>query len=154
MGNKALATILSGLALFCLQATTSANNRYPIAFSDTADWRGLVTSPPPDAAAVMRARVMSHSVVLVTLTSIDPIDDHKAARLAYTNVFSNVGRLPAGPLYVVVVVYGPASLMGAYPEYAFVFERDSTKNGWRPRPVPGKKELSAIECAIGQCPNL
>ncbi|HEX3458221.1 MAG TPA: hypothetical protein VHR97_09740, partial [Candidatus Baltobacteraceae bacterium] len=60
------------------------------------------------------------------------IDNHAAADLAYQNLFRNAKRLPAGPLYAVVMVYGPPNFFGAHPEYAYVFKRDSQETGWKP----------------------
>ena len=149
--NKVLTAIMSILALLYLHTTILAANEYPIPFSDKPDWQGLTSSAPAQAAGILHARAMTNVVVLVALTSRKTIDNHKAASLAYQNLFSNVRRVPAGPLYVVVVVYGPPNSFGEHAEYAYVFKRDSGKVGWEPRPV-SEKELIAIECAVGHCP--
>jgi hypothetical protein len=138
--------------LICGSGVSDAGIAYPIPFSDKADWRGIIVNPPARAAAVMRKKVMGHSVILVTFTTLKSIDEREAARLAYQNLFSNAKRLPNGSTYVVVVVYGPPTVFGVHEEYAYVFRRETGKDGWRPRPVSGK-ELLAIECAIGHCPN-
>jgi hypothetical protein len=76
------------------------------------------------------------------------IDQHEAAMLAYQNLFDNASRLPAGSLYVVVMLYGPPNVVGAHPEFGYVFRRDATPNAWKARPV-SEPELTAIECALG-----
>lgn len=86
---------------------------------------------------------MAHALVLVTLNLSATIDQHKAGTLAYQNLFNNASRLPAGPLYVVVMVYGPPNFFGAHPEFAYVFRRDTSSNGWKARPV-SEPELDAI----------
>jgi hypothetical protein len=138
---------VTGLALD--QAT--ATETYPVPYKNTPDWRGFGSNPPKNEAGVMRSRVLGHLVVLVIINSTKPLDPHAAAHLAYRNLLNNV-RLPKGALYVVFIIYGPANFIGAHAEYAYVFARDS-EDHWRPRLV-SEKELVAIECAIGRCPNL
>jgi hypothetical protein len=145
--NAATAAMLIILVL-CLQRTTLATNKYPVPFSDKPDWHGFIVNPPAGFAAVLRARVMAHALVLVTLNSSAKIDQHKAATLAYQNLFSNASRLPAGPLYVVVTVYGPRNFIGTHPEFAYVFRRDTAPNGWKARLV-SEPEVTAIQCALG-----
>ena len=136
------------ILVICSQRTTFATNKYPVPFSDKPDWHGFIVNPPASFAAVLHARVMAHALVLVTLNSSGTIDQHEAATLAYQNLFSNTSRLPAGALYVVVMVYGPPNFIGAHPEFAYVFRRDSTPNGWEPRLV-SESEVKAIQCALG-----
>jgi hypothetical protein len=137
-----------------------ANNRYPIPFVVQPDWEG-VTSALPNAphpsAAVMRRHVLGHAVIVVRLVSGGtppanaPPSQVVAARVAYANVFKNAKRLPRGDVYVVMTLYGHPTLLGIRPEYAYIFAR--TSGGWEPRPLP-EKELTAIECDLGRCPNL
>jgi hypothetical protein len=150
MRSRKVATVVMFIILaICSQRTTLATNKYPVPFSDKPDWHGFIVNPPASFATVLHARVMAHALVLVTLNSSGTVDQHKAAALAYQNLFSNTSRLPAGPLYVVVMVYGPPNLIGAHPEFAYVFRRDTTSVGWKARLV-SEPELDAIHCALGQ----
>lgn len=136
------------VVVLCLQRTSLATERYPVPFSDKPDWQGFIVNPPASAAAELRARVMAHALVLITLNTSATIDQHEAATLAYQNLFSNASRLPAGPLYVVVIVYGAPNLIGAHPEFAYVFRRDATPSAWKSR-IVSQPEVIAIQCALG-----
>lgn len=137
------------LLLIMLQRTAVAENKYPIPFTDKPDMSGFIVNPPASFAGVLRPRVMAHTLVFVALNFSATIDQHKAATLAYQNLFNNVSHLPAGPLYVVVMVYGPPNLIGAHPEFAYIFRRDKSSNDWKARLV-SEPELDAIHCALGQ----
>lgn len=130
----------------------TATETYPVPYNNTPDWRGFGSNPPTTGAGVMRSRVLAHLVVLAFINSTRTLDPDVAAHLAYKNLLANVQRLPKGALYVLFIIYGPANFIGAHAEYPYVFARDS-EDHWRPRLV-SEKELTAIECAIGRCPNL
>lgn len=150
--SKLLTVAFSILALLCSNHTVLAAAAYPIPFDDKPDWQGFASRVPADEAGIVRAtQVMKHMVLLITIT-VSEVDNSKAAGIAYKVLFSNTTRIPAGPLYAVVVIYGPPNSLGLYPDYAFVFRRDSGSNHWLPRRVT-RKELIAVECAIGRCPN-
>jgi hypothetical protein len=143
------ATMLLAFLVIIFQRTALAETKYPIPFTDKPDMSGFIVNPPASVAGLLRARVMAHAVVLVTLNVSATIDQRKAATMAYQNLFNNVSHLPAGPLYVVVFVYGPPNFIGAHPEFAYVFRRDASSNGWKARLV-SEPELDAIHCALGQ----
>lgn len=155
MGMKrALLLALLILALLRLDCAAQAGNAYAVPFYDKPDWYGFTTAPRASGAGIVHtAPVMNHLIILVTINSPKTVDSHIAARIAYENLFGNLRQLPAGPLYIVVVIYGPLNSINLHPQYGFVFKRNSGRSGgWIPRPI-SDKELLAVQCAIGQCPN-
>ena len=141
-------TVLVALVL----AKATATETYLVPYNNTPDWSGFGSNPPTTAAGVMRSRVLGRLVVLVFMNSTKTLDRDVAVHLAYGNLLKNAQRLPKGALYVLFIIYGPANFIGVHGEYAYVFPRDS-EDHWQLRLV-SEKELLAIECAVGRCPNL
>ena len=143
-----ITALLASLVL----AQATASEAYLVPYNNTPDWTGFGSNPPTTAAGVMRSRVLGRLVVLVVINSTKTLDRDAAAHLAYGNLLKNAQRLPKGALYVLFIIYGPGNFIGVHGEYAYVFPRDSDDH-WRPRLV-SQKEIVAIECAIGRCPNI
>jgi hypothetical protein len=146
------AAIIALVAISLLRPERSIALAYPVGFDAVPDWSGFTTEPPTPIAVVMRARTLQHAVIVVRLISKKPLTTENAvAHFAYDDLFKNVKHLPSGPVYVVVIVYGVETAQHLYPDYAYVFRRDSA-NLWKTRRV-SEEELVTIECAIGHCPR-
>lgn len=138
-------------AISRLAFSSPAMDRYPIPFTSTPDWSGF-TNRPPQTGGTASSNVLGHTLVVLTRTSDAITNPDVAAANAYGYLFKNDHRLPKGAFYILFRFYGPSNAAGFHPEYAYVFARDSAGR-WKPRHVT-KEELTAIECAVGRCPNI
>lgn len=139
------------LMVTCLGLTT-VGYTYPVPFDDTPDWRGIAASRPSAGAVAFRDRSLKRVVVVVRLVSTERFADKAGpARMAYKNLFENVAHLPTAAAYIVMIIYEPSNSYGLSNEYGYVFKRNPS-NRKMSRKL-SEKELLAVECAIGQCPN-
>jgi hypothetical protein len=150
LGRNWIPIVFAISQLFSM-ATATAGEPYPLPYDNTPDWRGFGTDPPPSEARILGAPVFAHFLAVVVIDTTKIIDQDSAAKRAYKNLFDNEHHLPPGAGYVAFIIYGPANALGVHTEFAYVFARD-TSNRWHRR--VSEKELTAIECAIGRCPNL
>lgn len=129
-----------------------AMESYPIPFNSEPDWRGFAINAPGNGGYKVSSSVLGHFVIVTYATSRETLSESDAAGIAYRALFKNAHLLRRGAAYIVSIIYGPSNSLGVHPEYAYIFARDAADH-WTPRLV-SEKELTAIECAIGRCPNI
>jgi TonB family protein len=130
-------------------SVTGAKSDYPIPFNAESDVSGThIGTPPVFGVGMGKTPVLNHKLVVAVQVSRQTLSPQSAAIAAYEFLFTyNVKRMPAGAVYIDVIVYEPPNALGAFPFSGYVFSRDSD-NRWQSRPV-SKNEITAIEEALG-----
>jgi hypothetical protein len=148
--------VASLLAIFWITSggRVLASGRYPIPFDSRADWVGVASQyPSAPSAQLLITYGLKHNIVLAHMSSPKPLNELAAARLAYDLIFVKNTKTtwPAGGVYIVLGVYGPANPEGKMPMFGFVFER-SRSGRWQPRHV-SRSELEKIESLVLHGPS-
>jgi len=153
-GRNGATTSRAELVRSCTSCFTAPPQWRAIPYRLTANqiWRGFAINAPGNGGYKVSSSVLGHFVIVTYATSRKTLSESDAAGIAYRALFKNAHLLRRGAAYIVSIIYGPSNSLGVHPEYAYIFARDAADH-WTPRLV-SEKELTAIECAIGRCPNI